>query len=227
MRLLKRSATSAGKSVVLITSEHALMPLAGAAGIHVAKNLQSKPAIPVMPQGDSDSALDSDDVTEDLDNDSEKIDYASSVGGSAVNNDETEEIPLDDEDESSDAVAPVVAASDAAGKHSKNKNKGLSVPNFDRFRVLLIAGGVALVALIIFIILAVTVLPKATVTIKTTSTPVSLDTNLTSSGEAKSLDETKKIIPAVLKTSDQSSTQQVTATGQQNNGEKATGTAYA
>jgi hypothetical protein len=38
MRLLKRSATSAGKSVVLITSEHALMPLAGAAGIHVAKN---------------------------------------------------------------------------------------------------------------------------------------------------------------------------------------------
>src|SRR4051794_19842462 len=41
MRLLKRSAAAAGKSVVLITSEHALMPLAGAAGIHVAKNLQS------------------------------------------------------------------------------------------------------------------------------------------------------------------------------------------
>jgi hypothetical protein len=32
MRLLKRSAESAGKSVVLITSESALMPLAGAAG---------------------------------------------------------------------------------------------------------------------------------------------------------------------------------------------------
>jgi hypothetical protein len=89
--------------------------------------------------------------------------------------------------------------------------------------VLLIAGGIALVALIIFLILAVTVLPKATVTIKTTSTPVSLDMNLTASGTAKELDENKKIIPSVFKTSDQTSNQQVNATGQQNNGEKATG----
>src|SRR4051794_14355814 len=52
MRLLKRSATSAGKNVVLITSESALLPLAGVAGLHVAKNLQSKPEIPPHPKGD-------------------------------------------------------------------------------------------------------------------------------------------------------------------------------
>jgi hypothetical protein len=225
MRLLKRSASTAGKSVVLITSEHALMPLAGAAGIHVAKNLQSKPAIPNVPQGDVDSALDSDDASEDLDTEQpEKLDYGSPVGELAAKHDEPEEIPLDsDEDELTDAGSVPVAA--VAGKHSKDKTKGLKVPNFDRFRVLLIAGGVALVAFIIFLFLAMNVLPKATVTIKTTSTPVSLDTNLTSSGDAKALDESKKIIPAVFKTSDQSSTQQVPATGQQNNGDKATGTA--
>src|SRR3982751_3329411 len=51
MKLLKRSADTAGKNVVLITSEGALMPLAGAAGLHVAKNLQTKPEVPDGPSG--------------------------------------------------------------------------------------------------------------------------------------------------------------------------------
>lgn len=46
MKLLKKAATSSKKNIVLITSEQGLYPLAGAAGIHVAKSLQSKPAIP-------------------------------------------------------------------------------------------------------------------------------------------------------------------------------------
>jgi hypothetical protein len=51
MKLLKRSADGADKNVVLITSEHALLPLAGAAGLHVAKNLQSRPEVPDAPHG--------------------------------------------------------------------------------------------------------------------------------------------------------------------------------
>src|SRR5947209_6825023 len=50
MRLLKRSSDNARKNVVLITAEKALLPLAGAAGLHVAKSLQSKPEIPAPPQ---------------------------------------------------------------------------------------------------------------------------------------------------------------------------------
>src|SRR4051812_45143776 len=49
MRLLKRSAENAGKNVVLITGEASLLPLAGAAGLHVAKSLQSKPIVPPAP----------------------------------------------------------------------------------------------------------------------------------------------------------------------------------
>jgi hypothetical protein len=229
MRLLKRSAASAGKSVVLITSEHALMPLAGAAGIHVAKNLQSKPLIPTAPDAEDESTLnaeesaDSDDL-DNLDDQPQKLAYNSSVGELAASNDEPEEIALDDEDDQEDPKKDAGAAA-ASTPHHKPKNKGLKVPNFDRFRMLILLGGGALIALIIFLILAVTVLPKATVTIKTSSTPVSLDMDLTASGTAKELDETKKIIPSVLKTSDQTTNQQVTATGQQNNGEKAGGSA--
>src|SRR3989344_1419410 len=51
MRLLKRAADKAEKSVVLITSDEALLPLAGIVGLHTAKNLQSKPEIPEAPTG--------------------------------------------------------------------------------------------------------------------------------------------------------------------------------
>jgi hypothetical protein len=54
MKLLKRNADKAKKKLVLITSEAGLLPLAGAVGLHVAKNLQSKPAIPSGPDVNDD-----------------------------------------------------------------------------------------------------------------------------------------------------------------------------
>src|SRR5579884_323732 len=50
MKLLKRAADSSNKNLVLITAEAGLLPLAGAAGIHVAKTLSSRPEIPSAPQ---------------------------------------------------------------------------------------------------------------------------------------------------------------------------------
>ena len=50
LKLLGRSASEAKKSLVLITSEKGLLPIAGAAGLHVAKTLQSKPAVPASPK---------------------------------------------------------------------------------------------------------------------------------------------------------------------------------
>src|ERR1035438_6749581 len=49
MKLLKRAADAQKKNAVLITSEAGLLPLAGMAGIHVAKTLNSKPEIPLAP----------------------------------------------------------------------------------------------------------------------------------------------------------------------------------
>jgi hypothetical protein len=221
MRLLKRSSTTAGKNVVLITSESALLPLAGAAGLHVAKNLQSKPEIPPHPKGDllqteAEAPVEDIDGGEELDTEPQKLDYSSSVGALATPKDEEPEVvPLGDDD------APGEKPAHKATKPSKSR--GLKVPNFDRFRLILGLGIAAFIAFIVFIILAITVLPKAKVTIETSSTPVSLNTELTASGTAKSLDEDKKIIPSVLKTSDQTASQTVQATGQQNQGDKASG----
>ncbi|HVA11043.1 MAG TPA: hypothetical protein VNG32_02650, partial [Candidatus Dormibacteraeota bacterium] len=58
MKLLKRAADAEKKNAVLITSETGLLPLAGMAGIHVAKTLNSKPEIPPSP-GAMDNAVSS------------------------------------------------------------------------------------------------------------------------------------------------------------------------
>jgi hypothetical protein len=226
MKLLKRSADGADKNVVLITSEHALLPLAGAAGLHVAKNLQSRPEVPDAPHGHVPAAVagaaaiaagdeaepEGDTNGEDL---PDKYDYAKPVGVLAAKHaaDSDDAINLDDEDDEKPAKA-------AASKSSKSK---LKVPNFDKFKVGLGLGAAALIGLIIFIILATSVLPKAKVIVNTSSEPVTTDFNLTASTKAQTLDTKEGTIPAKLETTDQTGSQQVTATGQQNNGDKATG----
>lgn len=222
MKLLKRSAEQADKNVVLITSEQALLPLAGAAGLHVAKNLQSAPEVPAAPAGAvttpaaEELAVDPDDTAAGDDEDElpAKFDYSRPVGALAAAHEaeNPETIDLDDADE------PRAAPAGKASAASKVK-----VPNFDRFRLMLGLGAVAFIALIVFIILALFVLPKATVTIQTSSEPVSANFNLTASPSTTSLDSQKGVLPSKLETTDQTASQQVTATGQQNNGDKATG----
>ncbi len=218
MRLLKRSADSADKNVVLITSDNALMPLAGAAGIHIAKNLQSKPEIPPSPV-DSPNAKPEvpDDPDADVDAEDAKLDYHRSIGVLAATSiiDEPETIPLEDED----------AAEKPAKKTSKGggQDKKLKVPNFERFRVMMFAGVAAVVLLIVFIIMAVFVWPKAEITLQTEATPLSASFDMTASSSVKKLDVKTAAIPATLKSSDLSSSQTVNATGEQNNGKKASG----
>lgn len=217
MRLLKRSAESATKNIVLITSEHALLPLAGAAGIHVAKNLQSKPEIPPSPVDlPQEKPVVPEDPDAEIDDKDAKLDYHRSIGVLAATElvDEPETIPLDDAEEEAKPLSKAKKAS---------KDKKLKVPNFERFRLLLVLGAVGIITLIAFMIFAIFVWPKATITLKTEATPLSAVFELTTSGKATTLDEEKDIIPSVLKAKDLKSDQKVTATGEQNNGQKASG----
>lgn len=220
MRLLKRGADDAGKKIVLITNDQKILPLAGAASVYVAKNLQSKPYIPASPvpvRGQTAVA----DEAEQLSEEKATLDDHRARGEIAVAEEveEPETISLAaeaDEAESTDATKDPL-------KKPTVKDKKLKIPNFDKFRlrlVLIIAG---IIGLIVFLFLATKVLPKAAITIQTTSTPVSANFDLTTADSAKAVDSEKSIVPAVLKTSDQTSTQQVPATGQQNKGEKASG----
>lgn len=227
MRLLKRSAKTAGKEVVLVTTESALLPLAGVTGLLVTKSLDAKPFVPPSPiitdnsKSVSSETLDAQDT--EPQNQEVKLDYLRSVGELASGGPESESqdeeaISLDDEkdDQGNETEASVSRA-------TLLKDKKLKVPNFDKFRLIIILGIAGVIALIIFIVMAVKVLPKTTITINTESSKVSATFTLTTDVNAKASDLANNIIVPSLKTSDQTTTQQIPATGQQNNGLKSKG----
>jgi hypothetical protein len=232
MKLLKRAADSSKKNMVLITSEAGLLPLAGAAGVHVAKTLTSKPEIPLAPKADDDRE---ETVQEEEGEPADPLaDPSKSIGelagGSAAASavkpaaDGVETLTLDDEDLPPEAAATAKAGSKSFEPPKGKKNKKLRIPNFERFRLWLIIGGAVLVLIIAILLFITFSLPKATITIKTDATSVSTNLNLNLSPTAQSLDTVNSIVPAKLASEQKTYTQQVTTTGQKNTGNKASGT---
>ncbi len=215
MKLLKKSAANAKKSLVLITSEAGLMPLAGAVGIHVAKTLQSKPVIPPPPdRNDGQEPEISEEEPE------PEVDKTKSIGAlaaaAAVSDDSTETIELDN--------GPEAEATSSLGKAKKKIGKRFKVPNFDKFRLGFFLAIAAVILLIVGWIFAAVILPKATVTISTDTTTVSSSLSFNANTDTQSLDVDKAQVPAVAKEVKKTDTEVTTATGKKDNGTKATGT---
>lgn len=211
LKLLDRTAHNEKKHLVLITSNRALMALAAAGQIPVAKNLQSKPELPEI------AALDIDDG-EDI------IDGAQLPVGELTKTADTE--PDSDTDKAAaDLIAPVAVASPdlATRKKPKIKKSGAKVPNFNTFRKKLIFGIGGGVLLILFVIWATLFAPRATVVItaRTTDTAISQTVTLSETASTNPASKTLRVIQQ-----QQKDTQSVTftATGTKNVGDKATGT---
>lgn len=217
MKLLKRTAEQAKKSIVLITSESSLMPLAGAVGLHVAKTLQSKPAIPAAPKASDAPVSVSEADVEEIDD--EPINPNATIGelaGPASDEEETIEVDNDSDE-------PAAAAAGGAALAKLPFNKKLKVPNFDRFRVRLFLGIGGAIALVVFWIFAVFVWPKATVTIKTDTVDVASSVSIISSPSIKEINVDKKQVPGILKEYKKTDSTKAPATGQKDLGTKASG----
>jgi hypothetical protein len=223
MKLLKRTADNANKHLVLITNETGLLPLAGAVGIYVAKTLQTKPEIPDAPNHghhdeDDEEAVKMEDDTK-LDRSKPISAYAGAEAVAAANVDADEEAIDFDND------APITAASAKAdAKKSKpKKDRKLAIPDFNKFRTWIVIGGVALVALIFFLYIGLSVMPRATVTVKTDSSAIESNLDVTFDSAAEEADIDEALLPSKVETTQKTATQQVTATGQKDKGTKASG----
>jgi hypothetical protein len=228
MKLLKRAADTGKKNVVLITAEAGLLPLAGAAGIHVAKTLNSKPEIPLAPSAivDSDDEVDENTPLAGPGEDT-PLDKAQPVGefaggaaaGAAASKlGDVETLNLDNSDPAADA-----AATDDKLKKPK-KNKKLKVPNFNKFRLFLVIFlAIIVIAIILFFVLG-SALGKATIKVSTNSTNVPVSLDLTLSTSASTVNSNSNTLPAQYVSSQKTFSQEVTTTGQKNEGQKASGT---
>lgn len=231
MKLLKRAADDAKKHLVLITTESGLLPLAGLAGVLVAPSLTSKPEIPSGPVGMDDQEEMVDEATGETGIDPKTAgnrsigELAGLAAAPGLTND-VETIEMDDESEAPEEEADTAAAAVPAVTKIK-KDKKLAVPNFERFRLLLILGVLLLIGLIVAAILAFAVLPKATIAITTDATNVNANVNFTADSQANAFNAASHIVPAKQVTQQKTYTQQAAASGQKNNGQKATGSVTA
>jgi hypothetical protein len=224
MKLLKRAADSEKKNAVLITNETGLLPLAGAAGLHVAKTLTSKPEIPIGPSL-ADEAVETVNENEAY-GDGPIINPEKSVGelaGAAPPpiDQGVETIALDNSETPSDADKPIAAKSFEPPKNAKKKNKKLKIPNFERFRLLLVLLVLLIIIVIGAFIFANIKLAKATIEIKTDATNVNSTQNLTLYADPSNSSST---VPSKLEQYQKTYTETVPTTGQKNNGNKASGT---
>lgn len=212
MKILNKAASDEGKKVVLITSEAGLLPLAGAAGLFVAKTLQTKPAVPAAPQVDD--AVES--VVE-ADADAEpELDETKSIGELAGDTPDDDDAPIELGDEPE--------AEKAAEKPKKEKkDKKLAVPNFDSFRIKLFAviGGILLLIVLWYVLF--NVLPKANVVVKIQYKSLPVTVSATGSTTATTTDTKAGTVPEQIKTLEKTETKKFSATGEKDNGTKATG----
>ncbi len=221
MKLLKRTADSSKKSLVLITSEKNILPLAGAVGVHVANTLQSKPTIPSAPSLASDEPVSVDEIEvgeADVPAPAQGIARTTGVPRSV---DDEETIEIDDEPAPRSKGKKAAVAAGAVG--AKKFNKKLKVPDFNKFRVKMLVGGAALVLLIIFFVLANTVLPSAKIMISTNNAEIPTSLTVKSSPSIKEVNAEAGEVPGAIKEYKKSEVQKAAATGQKDMGTKAGG----
>lgn len=216
MKLLKRAGEREKKSLVLITSESSLLPLAAAAGVHVAKTLQSKPEIPEGPLATAEPTDDIDEVTDT----EEPVDKSKTIG-ELHGDDEDDESPIELNNET-----PAEESTGAKKPKTKSKkDKKLKIPNFNKFRLWLILGGLGVVLIVFGLIWALVYAPKASILVNTDSTAVTSSGEITlDTAEGATLDVEEAVLPAQVAQANKTLTAEVEATGQKNNGQKASGT---
>lgn len=215
IKLLKRAADQANKKAVLITSEPSLLPLAGAAGLHVAANLQSRPyipkaaAAPTPPKPEEAVSIPDD----------QPIDPQTPIGDLAKKPDTTDPIEIDNRPKPAATPTPVKSADKPK---SPKKDKSKKIPNFQKFRLKLIIGAAVLIVLLGGF-WALAMAPKANITLRTESSETQTQVEFMASPNADTVDAESGTVPAKQQELKRTEQEKVIATGEKDNGTKAAG----
>ena len=240
MKLIARTAKDCEKVAVIVTGDPAVIKLAMAARIPVAKTLQSRPMVPT-PEMLQESKSSEQVIDEDLAEKSEKsAGNAQNPAKSASNAtskttktaSEAPEGALDASnadgavtlDLTDEGLAAAAEKGQKSAKSGKNPAKSAQkVPSLEKYRKWIILGSVTGVLLIIFLVWAFVFAPAATITVamRTTSENFSETVNFTTDINSENIAEGRLF--AHQQSYEQKYETKVTATGEEDRGERATG----
>ena len=217
IKLIAKSAASASKTVVLVTTDPSITKLAASIKIPVTKNLQTAPSIPKIEEA-PESTTEEDVIEQDQDiDDKSKAENTKDDAGDAASDD------APDDDDKGEAEKPEIAPENAKKKMGLKKSTNTLVAWFNEHRKVAIICGIGILLLIIVLVWALAIAPAATLTvgIKTELNNFSEAVSFTTKFDEEDADtgnfylEEKKV-ETIKKV-------EFEATGQKNVGEKASG----
>lgn len=244
-KLIAKTATRADKVVVLISNDESLVKLAAAAAMPVAKNLQSKPQLPKIStnkefgeepsnviEGKKASKVQVNNNTEEEAKEDQKEEKGEEL--ESVNSEVRPAFKTAKEDSTpkkSDKVDEVIELDEKDDDPKEKKalrgvKPGFSskVPNFKKYRIPIIAGSVAVVLLVVFLVWANVIAPAADIAIKIKTSTVNFAEKVSFTTDAEKAKPSEGVFQIEEKSIKKTAEAEFEATGELDKGEKATGT---
>lgn len=233
MKLVARVAKECEKIVVIVTVDPAIVKMAMAARIPVAKNLQSRPVIPTdanIKAAEAEIQVVDEETGEISDeplNQSKENDKMSSKGVSVDSDKHFEKdantLELTEEGLEKGSEASKNDKKNKKDKKAKKSTSAVQTP-FDKYRKIILICVPVVAALVLVLVWAFVFAPAATITVAISSTPSNFaeDVRFTTDPNAENIAE--GIFYAEKQTLEQKYSADLEATGEEDHGDKAKGT---
>lgn len=241
-KLIAKTATRADKVVVLISNDESLIKLAAAAAMPVAKNLQSKPQLPKI-SNSKEFGEEPSDVIEGKKASKVQVKNNTEEAKEGEGDEELESVNSevrpafktakeDSTPKKSEKVDDVIEL-DGEKDDPKEKKafRGIKaapfsgkVPNFKKYRIPIIAGSIAVVLLVVFLVWANVVAPAADIAIKIKTSTVNFTEKVTFTTNAENARPSEGVFMLEEKSVKKTAEAEFEATKEVDKGEKATGT---
>ncbi|MBR0460381.1 hypothetical protein IJI91_00065 [Candidatus Saccharibacteria bacterium] len=222
IKLIAKTARDNEKAAVLVTTDPALIKLAAAAKIPVAKTLQSRPEVPT--DEDVAALMASEQVIDDMsdqpENDDKDVKDGKDGKDAEKPADKSSKTDKKPEDKSKDDDK----TEDKSSKKSDKKGKdGKKVPDIKKYRKLIIIGSILFVAIIGFLIWALAIAPKVDikVSVQTEGQSFNETVTFTQNESEKNISEGKFFVEEQKQ--EQKQSVNFEATGKKDVGNKASG----
>lgn len=229
MKLVARVAKECEKVAVIVTADPAIIKMAMAAKIPIAKTLQSRPVVPTEESlKTAESEILDDDITDieadaakSTKDDAKSSSKASSIDSKADSAKSAATIDLTEESLENDSKDP--KNNKKSSKKDKKSPSDKKVPSMDKYRKLIMIGIPAAIIAIVVLVWAFVFAPAVTITVAISSTPSNFTESIRFTTDPNAENIAEGIFLVEKQSNESKYRADFTATGEEDRGEKASG----